>query len=453
VILRRLGLVFASLTGRLALLTSVWVACGLVAVWFVVSDQASAYIERWFDARLRGLLDAVVAGADIGGDGAPVMARPVSEPRFDRPLSGVYWQIETPGGRIATSRSLWDQTLPQGTPGHEGVLLHSVPGPAGQHLRIAERDIALPDSGAALRVRVAVAHDETYEEKQRLRQSLALGFTVLGAGLVAGTVLEVALLLAPLRRLRRAVAELRAGSGERLHVSAAAEVQPLIAEIDALVAQNRATVERARNHIGNLAHALRTDLAVLRNALEAPGGANLELAQRQVAATERLVAHHLARARTAVLVGATAEDVPVLVVAAEVAAALRRLFAGRALHIAVAGDAGLRARCERQDLSEMLGNLMENACKFAARAVTVTVASAPPLVRVEVCDDGPGLPAEHIPLALERGVRLDQAAQGSGLGLSIAADLAALYGGRLELRPAGKGGLRAVLSLPAGRPV
>jgi signal transduction histidine kinase len=148
-------------------------------------------------------------------------------------------------------------------------------------------------------------------------------------------------------------------------------------------------------------------------------------------------AHHLSRARTAALVGTTAQDVPVLDVAREVAAALRRLFADRDLAIAVAGDATLRARCERQDLSEMLGNLMENACKWAAAEVTVTVAAATHLVRVEVSDDGPGLPAEHIPRALERGVQLDEAAPGSGLGLAIVADLAALYGGALDLGTAG----------------
>jgi signal transduction histidine kinase len=274
---------------------------------------------------------------------------------------------------------------------------------------------------------------------------------VLGAGLVIGTVLEVSLVLAPLRRLRRAVADLRAGSADSLRVPAGAEVQPLIAEIDALVAQNRATVERARSHIGNLAHALRTNLAVLHNALEAPGAPDLALVHHQVAAAERLVAHHLARARTAALVGATAQDVPVLEVASEVAAALRRLFAGRDLRIAVQGDGTLRARCERQDLSEMLGNLMENACKWADAGVTVTVAAVPLHVRVEVGDDGPGLPAEQIPLALARGVQLDQATPGSGFGLAIVADLAALYGGALDLGTTGQGGLRATLLLPAGR--
>ena len=441
-----------SLTARLALLTSAWVACGLLGAWLLVSDRAAEFIGGAFNARLNELLDAVVAGTELGDDGRPVLARVVSEPRFDLPLSGVYWQIKGPGGRIATSRSLWDETLPAVAPLGEGVVLRGVPGPAGQHLRVAERDIALPETGARLQVMVAMAYDQTYVEIARLRHGLAIGFAVLGVGLVAGTVLEVSLLLAPLRRLRRAVAEMRAGRGDRLRVPAGAEVQPLIAEIDALVEQNRATVERARSHIGSLAHALRTDLAVLRNALEAPGGPDLELAGRQVAAAERLVAHHLARARTAALVGTAAEDVPVLEVAEEVAAALRRLFAERDLAITVAGDGTLRARCERQDLSEMLGNLMENACKWAKGTVAVTVGVAPRLVAVEVCDDGPGLPAGQAARALERGVQLDEAAPGSGLGLAIVADLAALYGGGLELGSAGEGGLRVVLSLPAGRP-
>lgn len=446
-------MILRSLTARLALITGVWVACGLVAGWFLVSNLAVSYIERSFDTRLSTLLDAVVAGTELGAGGQPMMARPVSEPRFDQPFSGVYWQITAPGGRIATSRSLWDQTLPPMPAGQDGVLMHSLPGPDGQHLRLAGRDIALPDSGAKLQVLVAVKHDQTYLDIVRLRHGLALGFAVLGAGLVIGTVLEVSLVLAPLRRLRRAVAELRAGRADSLRVPAGAEVAPLIAEIDALVAQNRATVERARSHIGNLAHALRTNLAVLRNALEARGVPDLELAHHQVAAAERLVAHHLARARTAALVGATALDVPVLEVAGEVAAALRRLFAGRDLRITVQGEAALRARCERQDLSEMLGNLMENACKWADTGVRVTIAAAGPHVRVEVGDDGPGLPAEQIPLALARGVRLDQAAPGSGFGLPIVADLADLYGGTLDLGTTGEGGLRATLLLPAGRPV
>jgi signal transduction histidine kinase len=227
-------------------------------------------------------------------------------------------------------------------------------------------------------------------------------------------------------------------------------VQPLIAEIEALVEQNRATVERARGHIGNLAHALRTNLAVLRNALDRPGGADLVLARAEVVAAERLVGHHLARARAGVLTGATARDVPALGVAEELAAALRRLFAAQAIAIDVAGDAAVTVRCDRHDLSEMLGNLVENACKWAASRVVVAVAGGPGMVRLTVEDDGPGLAAEQRTRALGRGVRLDEAAPGSGFGLAIVAELAALYGGALALEDAAPHGLRAVLTLPAG---
>ena len=436
-----------SLTVRLALLTGVWVACGLMAAWLLVAGAAATYIENSFTTSLDGLLDAVVAGAELDPAGLPVLGRAVSEPRLDEPFSGVYWQIDGPDGGLATSRSLWDQTIPQRPISGPGVRLRSVIGPDHQHLRIAERDIVLPENGARLHVRVAMAHDDVYHDIDRMRHRLAAGFAVLGAGLVAGTVLEVSLLLAPLRRLRRALAGLRAGRNRTLGVHAGAEVAPLIAEIEALVAQNRATVERARGHIGNLAHALRTDLAVLHNALEA---GDLEAARAQVAGAETLVAHHLARARSGALTGATAEDVPLIGVADEVAGALRRLFAARELTIEVHGPESLRARCDRQDLSEMLGNLLENACKWASHRVRLVAREEKGMARITVADDGPGMKPEEMPRVLARGVRLDSGPSGSGLGLAIVADLAGLYGGALSLEAARPHGLRAVLTLPAG---
>ncbi len=443
-----------SLTLRLALLTGLWVSIGLLVAWFLVAHEAAGALERSFDTRLIGLLDTVTGGVvtNANDTSTAALARAFSDPRFDIPFSGAYWQIETAEGRVLTSPSLAGQRLPLSRMEGPGVRLLRLAGPRGQHLRLAERKL-VPPRGQALLVAVAMAHDRTDHEIDRLTHGLALGLALLGAGLVAGTVVAVSLVLAPLRHLRGEVAALRTGKSERISTAAGAEVQPLIAEIEALVAQNRATVERARGHVGNLAHALRTALAVLRNTLERPGGADLEMAKTQLAAAEQLVAHHLARARSAALAGATASDVPPLEVATEIAAALRRLFAGRALAIDVMGGAGLRVRCERQDLAEMLGNLMENACKWAASAVVVSAAAAGADVRVVVEDDGPGLPEVAMPQALARGGRLDEAAPGSGLGLAIVADLAALYGGALELAKSEQGGLAAILSLPAGRPL
>jgi signal transduction histidine kinase len=440
-----------SLTLRLALLTGLWVSAGLLVAWFLVAHEAATALERSFNARLLGLLDAVVGSLAVSADGTPTLTRAISEPRFAQPLSGAYWQIETADGRVATSRSLWDQTLPLPPAPGEATRIDTLRGPKGEHLRLAERSVVPPPGGRPLLVAVAVAHDPIDHEIDRLTHGLALGLALLGAGLVAGTVLAVSLVLAPLRRLRQGIAALRAGESERLQGVAGTEVQPLIAEIEALVAQNRATVERARGHVGTLAHALRTSLAVLRNALERPGGADLDCAREQLAATERLVAHHLARARAAALRGATANDVPPAAVAEEIASALRRLFAWRDLRILVCGDTAPRVRCERQDLAEMLGNLMENACKWAASTVVVTVAATTTDVRLAVDDDGPGLPEAAVPQALARGGRLDETTAGSGLGLAISAELVSLYGGRLELGRSDRGGLRATLLLPASR--
>jgi signal transduction histidine kinase len=397
-----------------------------------------------------GLLDAVVAAAGIDASGQPALLRPVSEPRFDQPLSGFYWQIEAKPDRLATSRSLWDQRLPPGVPGDNRVRTSDIAGPRGQRLRLMARDIVLPDAASPLHVEVAVARDATDAEISRLRGELAASFALLGVGLVAVVVATVWFGLGPLRRLRRAVADLRAGRHADLRLAAPIEVQPLVTEIGALVTQNRMTVERARNHVGNLAHALRTRLAVLRNALENAGGIDLALARRELVAADHLVQHHLARARAAALSGAAAANTDVAAVAEEVAKALQRLFAERALRIEISVPPHLSVACERQDLSEMLGNLMENACKWAHTQVTVRAARTNGGVATEVEDDGPGLPDERLDEARARGARLDESAPGTGLGLAIVADLAALYNGNLELQRSAGGGLSARLTLPAG---
>lgn len=440
-----------SLTRRLALLTGLWVAAGLALTWVFVADVASREMERSFDARLAGFLDAVAAATGLDAAGHPVLLRPVSDPRFQQPLSGLYWQIDGPGDLRTTSRSLWDQELPAGAIGHPGVTSSDITGPRGEHLRMIERDIQVPGATEMLHVQVAAARDATQAEIRRLRGMLAFGFVLLGVGLVAVMVLQVSAALAPLRRLRRAVAGLRDGSRAALDLKVPPEVQPLVAEITALVAQNRATVERARGHVGNLAHALRTNLAVLRNTLDSD---DREAAIRQLATAERLVQHHLGRARTAALAGSAATELPLRAAAEDIATALEQLFTDRAIDIEVLGDAALRVRCEHADLSEMLGNLMENACKWARHRVRVTIGAASGQVFALVEDDGPGLPPAQLDAVRSRGARLDEAVPGSGLGLAIVTDLATLYGGGLDLSatPAPLGGLAARLWLPTAAP-
>jgi signal transduction histidine kinase len=434
-----------SLTLRLALLAGLWVAAGLGgAAWFV-AGIATAQIEAALEARLGALLDSLAAAVEVDEAGRAGVARPPAGADFEAPFSGAYWQVTGPDGGVATSRSLWDQSLPAASRGHAGVLLRQAAGPRGEPLLVAERDLLLPDGAAPLHIAVALSRAATMAEVARLRRGLGFGFLLLGVGLVAGVVLQVVVGLAPLRRIRRALAEVRAGEREALAMPAPSEIAPLVTEVDALIRQNRETVAMARTHLGNLAHALKTPIAVLRNALEAMPPA-IPVARAEAAALDRLVQHHLARARSAALAAGTAEVAP-LALAEEVAQALRRLF--RDIAIAVQGDARARLRADAQDLTEMLGNLMENACQWAGGAVTVTIAAEGDAIRIAVEDDGPGLtPGLAVDEAMARGVRLDEAKPGSGLGLAIVRDLAALAGGSLELAEGAKGGLRALLVLP-----
>ncbi len=436
-----------SLALRLALAAGLWVAVGLGAAAWFVTGIVVRQVEAAFDARLAGLLDAAVAAAAPDAEGRVVVARAPAGADFERPFGGAYWQVTAPDGSVSTSRSLWDQALPPAATGHAGVLLRDVPGPRGEALRVAERDLLLPGAAAPAHVAVALSRAATEAEIARLRALLSLTFALLGLGLVAGVVGTVVAGLAPLRRVRRALAEIRDGRRERLAMTAPAEIAPLVVEADGLIAANRATVERARSHVGNLAHALKTPLAVLRNALDRPSP-DVEAARAEAAALEKLVHHHLARARVAALGASTAADTSPRAIAEEVAGALRRLFEGRGLRIEVEGDAAARVRVDPQDLAEMLGNLMENACSWARRHVHVTIAVDERSVLIAVGDDGPGLPESARDAALGRGVRLDERLPGSGLGLAIVAELAALHGGSLDLGRAIEGGLLAALRLP-----
>ena len=436
-----------SLALRLALAAGLWVAGGLGAVGWLVTDIAVRQIEAAFDARLSGLLDAAVAAAVTDAEGRVVVARAPAGADFERPFSGAYWQITASDGSLATSRSLWDQTLPAATSGHEGVVLRDVSGPRDEMLRVAERDLLLPGATGTAHVAVALSRTEVEVEIHRLRALLLLTFSLLGMGLVAGVVAMVVAGLAPLRRVSQALAEIRDGRREQLAIEAPSEIAPLVVQLDELIAANRVTVERARSHVGNLAHAVKTPLAVLRNALD-QDRPDIETARAEASGLERLVQHHLARARTSALAKANAGmSVAPFVIAEEIANALRRIFVDRGVSIVVEGERGAYVRADPQDLTEMLGNLMENACKWAHGKVLVSVVATDSKVLVTIIDDGPGLPKAERDAVIGRGVRLDERKPGSGLGLGIAAELAALHNGKLEISVAPSGGVAATLHL------
>ncbi|MCE1235107.1 MAG: ATP-binding protein [Hyphomicrobiales bacterium] len=452
-----------SLARRFFLLAALWSLVSLAVAGFVLIAVYRDFVERSFDDRLAVRMKTLVAGladqADVGGFRAPA---DLGEARFDVPLSGWYWVVRRVGDEriVLASPSLTGEILR--LPSDDGatvargrVAVAYVDGPDLQHLRVLERTV---DFDGTNEFRLAVAADAGELDRDvagfRWRAIAVLG--LVGFGSVASALFQVRLALAPLERMRRALARIRTGEAARFDDDLPNEIAPLAHELDALVDANREAMERARTHVGNLAHALKTPLAVLVNEAR---GLDTPLARHVVEQADLMsghVQHHLDRARLAAqrrVIGVVTEVEPVI---ERMARAMRRIHADRDLTIDVAVAPGLRFRGEREDFEEALGNLVDNACKWCRGRVAISAeieeaadrAVAPRLLLV-VEDDGPGLPPEARAKALERGRRLDETVPGSGLGLSIVVETARLYGGSFELGASRLGGLECRLRLPA----
>ena len=454
----------SSLTFRLIASAALWIAVALFAGGFALSSIFRGTLEESFDRRLGALLETLVAASDIDadggadGDGQIVLLRPLGEARFGQTYSGWYWQIDGGSAGRLHSRSLFDYTLRPAAPGEDGTAGFGLaPGPDGQALRTVTRDIVLP--GAARPVRYSVAADtaETEVQVRRFNGTLAWSLGLLGAGLFAAVLIQVLFGLRPLRRVQAALTDIRLGRAARLEGSFPPEINPLAEELNAVLDHNAEVVERARTHVGNLAHALKTPLTVLANEAGsmAKSGAKPEdnpLAEnvaRQTALMRRHVDHYLARARTAAAGRVIGARVDAAAVVRDLKRALAKMYAERALTIADAGEAPRMVQGEREDVEEMIGNLMDNACKWARGRVAVAAESDGSSVRITVDDDGPGMPAEEHERVTRRGARLDESVSGSGLGLAIVADVVKLYGGALSFETSPLGGLRVILTLPA----
>ncbi|MEA3021693.1 MAG: hypothetical protein QOK01_545 [Alphaproteobacteria bacterium] len=453
-----------SLALRLFVSAAGWTGIILLITGFVLSSLYRDAVERSFDRRLNVFLRTLVAEVAAPDDSSERTPQSLGEPQFDLPLSGWYWQLTRLNAarpEVRSSRSLWDSGLPHladmGVAAtDDGTRRAYVPGPEDQRLRLIERTVDLGEDGRYL---VAVAGDsqEIDDETHSFDRAIAATFAILAAVLLLTTMFQVRFGLAPLKRISESLAAIRAGTAERLAGRFPVEIEPLARETNALIDANREIVERARTHVGNLAHALKTPLSVMMN--EAAARPDDPLAAKvgeQIVIMRDQVTRHLERARIAAratVVGSVTEVAPV---ATALTRTMEKIYHPRGIAIDLDAPEGVRFRGERQDLEEMLGNLVDNACKWAQARVSIEVTQErrqddpiKVIVRVVVDDDGPGLsPADRDQVA-RRGQRLDETKPGSGLGLSIVLELASLYGGNLTLSTAPIGGLRAELVLPA----
>ena len=457
-----------SLRWRLLAGTVFWIAASIVVAGWGLGNLFHRHVEAQFHAELKTHLDQLTAQLTLAANGRPALTYPLSDPRLSRPYSGCYWQIDllAAGHRASDagqlrSRSLWDHVLavPQDTPADGEIHQHRVAGPEGGMLGMIERSVRIDETpdGKPRTFRLIAAADESQmaEPVARFSGALWLALGVLGAGLLLAALVQVFIGLAPLRKLRAALGKVRSGETQRLAGDFPAEIMPLIDEFNSVLAENAEVVARARTQAGNLAHALKTPLSVLANAADHAGQGDAEkefarLVSEQVVSARRQVDYHLARAQAAATSRLPGVKTPLLPVIEGLLRAMRSIHAERQLELTLREvPAALSFRGEAQDLQEMLGNLLDNACKWATRRVELDASAADGQLRITIDDDGSGLAAGQRDAVLRRGVRADQQVPGSGLGLAIVDDLARLYGGQVELTDSPLGGLRAVLTLPA----
>ncbi len=426
-----------SFRARLLAGTAVWTILALAAAGLVLSVAFRRSVENAFDDRLQSLLIAVIAALDVPPGGPAAMTRPIPEPRFERPYSGWYWQVSDEDHHLR-SRSLWDHLLETG----------AISGPRGEALRLRERTLQFPSRAQAIRVAVAAPQEELQREIDAFDRLLLSALAIFGVGLAIAIAVQVGYGLRPLQRLADELQDVRAGRAERLRDEYPREVEPLVGAMNDVLEHQRQLIERARSHVGDLAHALKTPLSVI--AADASGGSpQVGAIKDQVGIMRRLVDHHLTRAAAAGARRIPGSRTDVRAVVDALRPTLLRLHTGRGLSIDVTMPRDLVFAGEQQDLEEILGNLMDNACKWAAATVSVRGNVVGQQLHLQIDDDGPGLSPEAAKRSLERGTRFDATTPGSGLGLSIAADLTDLYGGALTLERANLGGLSVRLALPS----
>jgi signal transduction histidine kinase len=430
-----------------------WIIILLIGGGYALDRVLTNNVSKSFDNQLEYVLTAMIAAAEIGPDGEVRLNRPLGDQRFLEPNSGLYYQITGEGAIPWPSRSLWDRELvvhPHNTKSEvnsDKVHFYNSDEFAKEPLRVVDRNIILPDSGIRWTFLVAQSRKSLDAEILRLRSVLFFSFLALAAGLIIMAALQTFYGLWPLRSVRRAIAQMRSGKQSRITDQLPHEVMPMVNELNALLDHNERQAEEARRHAGNLAHALKTPLTVIMNSATAKAPDLDETVIREATTMRRQVDHHLARARAVGRRGHSHSRANVWESLESVERAVGRLY--RHVRLDMDGNKDVSVRVERQDLDEMLGNLVENSAKYGGGSVFVTVEDGGENVQILIEDDGRGIPENERSRIFDRGVRLDTSKPGTGLGMAIVRDVAEIYNGSVALDESEDlGGLMVRLTLP-----
>ncbi len=453
-----------SLAFRLVASSAIWSLVVLAVGGFLLAQQFQTSVERNFDARLQSLMDALLASVELDATGKLRNNRPLPDAQFSLPLSGWYWQVFPQQGQKIepiASESLLEQRLPVSQSlgsgrTSTGVARYYLDGPYGKKLRVVDRLIQLSDRGGVFTVLVAGDEKVVADDLASFNRTLITALGILAAGLAVAAFVQVRFGLGPLRSLKEGLIAVRAGKEKLLEGVYPDEIQPVADELNLLLESNDEIVERARTQVGNLAHALKTPLSVISNEANLSKG---ELADHVMMQTQNMrdqINMYLDRARRAARARTLASVTVVEPVLDSLSRTLQRINLDKNVTVDVQCTENARFRGEKQDLEEMIGNLLENAFKFAESRIDLHAVWRPSemdegrvWIDIFVSDDGPGLTPQQRYEAVKRGHRIDESKPGSGLGLNIVSETAAMYGGKIKLGPSYLGGLEVKLKLPA----
>lgn len=447
----------ASLTGRLMVSAIVWSFAALLVGGIVLSFAFRSYVLSDVDKRLELILDTLVGISQVSPDGDFIFTQSLADQRFVAPYSGWYWQVSEKGREPHRSRSLWDFALDEDHEQRAFALRYSiVPGPDAQTLRMAEHDIILPEADRVFHYQVAADMAEVQAAIDQFNWLLVSALAVILLTVTLALVLQVSYGLKPLRSIRRDLTDVRAGRVSRLSAgdnsNLPEDLKPLVDEINGLIDQNDKLVQRARTHVGNLAHALKTPLSIIQNEVEGREEDGAQLIARQATDIRVHIDHHLKRARIAG--GGTGAGLPVRERIQKLLNAVQVIAGDKHIETDLHCADDLHFDGEKEDFDELLGNVIDNAAKWASSKVSLAVTRLEeglrrPMIEIKVEDDGPGVPEQERSALFNRGTRLDEQVPGTGLGLAIVRDIADMYGGNVELSTADLGGLAVTIMLPA----
>lgn len=451
-----------SLAGRLFIFSTLWLVLALVATAFLLSTLYSRSVERSFHDRLNITIESLAQRYTAEPPVDDVTPRPlrgpdrlrIGDPKFQRPLSGWYWRIyDSDGVLLESSRSADLVTIETGELSSQilGTRLGLGSDDAGARLQILERDIQIDDE-QTITIQATANDDEFQEIVGQFRGQALIVLVVIGFMLAIFTTVLMRLGLRPLKRLTRGLEQVREGNSDQISGVFPTELTPVVTQMNALIEANSRIVEQARNQVGNLAHALKTPLAVISNEAQATKSpTNLSKSVTEQSANMRQqITHYLDKAHLATratFVGKKAELEPVL---ERLCAAMEKIHQDRAIAVERHFAPGLVFRGEAQDLEEIAGNILDNGCKWATSKVILRTKSAPDgMIELTVEDDGQGIEDGQKRSVTQRGMRLDETVPGTGLGLNIVMDLIEAYQGKLTLYDAENGGLGVKILLPA----